>query len=370
MKIENIFPPPIIMNHDDTQVSIYMGTHMMAPENKSNRIQYKNLMSEALDQIADRKTRERIEMQLLSVYSDEDFWMHAKKGLAILVDTHDMNIYRVNRLFKNEVSVGDSFNLKPLLRHFQSDDSFFILGLSKENFVVYKANRYSLEKVEFDKNLEITKDEVLGTQTEGKTLIVSNYGGLAGTNYHGHNARSEEEKIDKQRYYLYIDRFIPKHLDNSENLPIILLGLTEHQGEFRKISKNSLILEEGVEVSLESIQNNEKEILEKMWKVIEPIYLEKTKTLLERFHVNKELEKASADIAEIALALLEGRVDTLVLEDGKSIPNNYASLKEYKKEDDVLNIFLELANNTNAKVVVLPQEKMPLDSGAFAIYRY
>ena len=370
MKFETSFPPEIINNHSGVQVSIYMGTHKTAPDNKGDRIQFKNLMNDAIGQIEDKLIKKSVETQLTALYADEGFWIHNLHGLAVLVDEKDMSVYRINRNLKNQVTVGEHFNLKPLLRHFQSDDEYFILGLSKENFVVFKGNRYDFEKVEFDDSLDMTKDEVLGTQVEGRTLNVGNYGGLDGTNFHGHNARSEEEKIDTQRYFLYIDRFILKYLDNPGKRPIVILGLTEHQGEFRKISANPYIIKAGIEISLESIKNDEKDLLKKIWTVIEPVLLEKTDDLLKRFHVNKEDETASSDVSEIASALIDGRVDTLVLEDGKSFPNQYRSLNDYKKEEDVLNIFLELANKTKAKVVVLPQEKMPDDSGAFAIYRY
>lgn len=370
MKFETSFPPEIINNHTSVQVSIYMGTHKSAPDNKGDRIQFKNLMNDALEKIEDKATKNVIESQLTALYADEGFWIHNLNGLAVLADEKELAVYRINRELKNQVSVGDHFNLKPLLRHFQSDDEYFILGLSKEEFVVYKGNRYQFEKIEFDENLDMTKDEVLGTQVEGRTLNVGNYGGLDGGNYHGHNARSEEEKIDTQRYFQYIDRFILKYLKNPNNRPIIILGLTEHQGEFRKISANPHIIKAGIEVSLESVRNDEKDLLKKIWTIIEPVLLEKTNDLLSRFHVNKEDESASSDVSEIAGALIEGRVDTLVLEDGKSFPNQYRALNDYKKEEDVLNIFLELANKTKAKVIVLPQEKMPGDSGAFAIYRY
>ena len=369
MKFETSFPPEIINNHSAVQVSIYMETHRSAPDNKGDRLQFKNLMNDVLNQIEDKSVKNSIEVKLTALHADEGFWIHNANGLAILVDEKDLSVYRVNRTFSNLTYVGEHFNLKPLLRHFQSDDEYFVIGLSKEEFAVYKGNRYDYKEVKFDENLDMTKDEVLGTEVEGRTLNVVSSGGLVG-NYHGHNARSEEEKIDTQRYFQYIDRFILKHLDNPNNRPIALLGLAEQQGEFRKISANPHIIDAGIEVSLESVRNDEKDLVNKIWKVIEPVLLEKTEDLLKRFYVNKEDESASSDVSEIAHALIEGRVDTLVLEDGKSFPNHYRALKDYKEGEDVLNIFLELANKTKAKVLVLPKEKMPDNTGSFAIYRY
>ena len=366
MKFETNFPPEIIKNKAHLRVSIYMESHKTAPDNKADRIVFKNLMHEALSKIQNKETQKLIEKRLHAIYVDEDFWIHNLSGLAILLDEHDTSIYRINRPFKQEVSVGTSFNLKPLLRHFQSDDSYFILGLSKDNFVVYKANRYSLEKIQFDEGLEITKDEVLGTEIDGKKLNVGSYGGIKQANYHGHNTKSEEEKIDTQRYFNYIDRFITKQIHNPDKHPFIILGLAEHQGEFRKISSNPNLLEVGIDRSLESITHNDQELLVDVWKVIEPIFLEKTNKLIDKYKANFLIDRASDEISEISNALLEGRVNTLVLEDGKTLVNEGTSVSS----EDTLSIFLDLANNTKSEIIVLPKEKMPTTSGVFAIYRY
>lgn len=369
MRIETIFPPEIINNASDIQVTMYMNTHMTAPDNKADRIQFKNLMNDVLSKIDERKIRDSIQLKLSSIYDDESFWIHNLHGLAVLVDEMDMSVYKVNRKFDNQVSVSSNFDLRQLLRHFQSDDEYFILALANDYFNVYKGNRYSLDEFEFSLPI-LTRDEVLGTEISGRTLNVGNYGGVGSANYHGHNTRSEEEKIDLQRYYLYIDRFIEKNLDNQAKLPIILLGLAEQLGEFRKITNNASIIEDGIEVSLESVENDNKLILSKAWPLVESLLVRKTDQLLSRFNVNKENDLASSDVAEIAYALIEDRVDTLVIEDGKSFKNIYRALSDYDKNMDVLNIFIQHANKSDCSVVMLPKEKMPTDSGAFAIFRY
>ena len=370
MRIETTFPPRIITNESDIKVSIYMETSNKAPLNKNNRIQFKNLMNAAIGDIHDKSVKESVASKLNDLYNDEGFWIHVKSGLALLADETDMSVYLVDRKFNNQVSVGKYFNLNPLLRHFQSDDQYYILGLSKENFSVYTGNRYGIEKIKFDDSLEITMEEVLGTQTEGRTLNVGSYGGLDGGNYHGHHARSEEEKIDLQRYYQYIDRFIQEHLKDQEKHPIILLGLEQNLGEFRKLSNNPHILDKGVHISLESVNSNEKNIHTEVWKVIEQQLLDRTQVLLDKFHQRKELEVGSSDLSEIFNSLKDGRVDTLVLEDNKLIPNDDLFLEDYSPSVDVLSVLLDLAFSTKAAIVVLPKEKMPSDSGAFALYRF
>lgn len=370
MRIETEFPPTIISNESNIKVSIYMETSSTAPLDKNNRLRFKNLMIEAVKEIKDSLTSSIIRKKLETLYNDEGFWIHVKSGLVILTDETDMVVYLLDRKFANQISVGKYFYLNPLLRHFQSDDEYYILGLSKDTFSVYKGSRYRVEEIIFDDEIDITLQEVLGTQVEGRTLTVGNYGGLNSANYHGHNARSEEEKIDRQRYFQYIDRFVLNQFDDLDNHPVILLGLEQHLGEFRKLTNNPYILEEGVYISLDSIKNNEKNIHKEVWSVIEKQLLDRTDVLLKQFYRRKELEEGSSDLSEIYNALKQGRVDTLILEDEKLLPNTDLFLKEYDKNVDVLSVLLELGFETEARIVVLPKNKMPSTSGVFGLYRY
>lgn len=370
MRIESTFPPEIIGSQADVKVSIYMETSQTAPDNKSNRLQFKNLMNEALSEIHDKKLKATIGTRLNELHDNESFWIHVKQGLALLMDEQEMVIYLLGRKFSNVASVGKYFNLNPLLRHFQSDDVYYILGLSKDTFSVYQGNRYQIEEVQFPDDIEMSMADVLGTQTEGRTLNVGSYGGVGTGSYHGHNARSEEEKVDLQRYYLYIDRFISEHLEKGQDNPIILLGLDQHIGEFRKITKNPHILKDSVFISLESIKNKEKDLHAEVWPVIERQLLKETADLMDSFEKRYELEEGSSDLAEIYRALLEGRVGTLVLEDLKLYPNKDLFLEDFSEDVDVLSVLLDLAFRTKCEIIILPKEKMPSDTGAFALYRY
>lgn len=370
MRIENIFPPEIINNPTDEKITLQMRTHKTAPDNRADRIEFKNLKNSILQLIKQPLLKEKLTKELNELYYDEQFWIHNLDGLVILGDLNDLVVYRINRKLENSVSVGHNFNLTSLLRHFQSDDEYFVLGLTKDNFNIYRANRYSIEQCEFDEDDDIRKDDVLGTEREGRTLNSGNYGGLTNKSFHGHNVKSEEEKIDQERYFRYIDRFVKSNLDNPNNYPIILMGLPEHLGEFKKISSNPLIIDESIQKSVESLLMHEDEVLASIWKVIEPSYLAKTTRLIDQFQKLSIDGMASADVAEIINALLSNQVETLVIEDNKRLKNNYRSLSNYSSDVDVINILVELATKSKSKIVVLPKSKMPTDSGVFALYRF
>jgi hypothetical protein len=86
----------------------------------------------------------------------------------------------------------------------------------------------------------------------------------------------------------------------------------------------------------------------------------------------------SADLSDVARAAVQGRVGTLLLEDGRIVAgrldrtsgaiqcDNLAS----PEIDDMLDDLAEVVLATGGSVVVVPAERMPTASGLAAIYRY
>ena len=59
---------------------------------------------------------------------------------------------------------------------------------------------------------------------------------------------------------------------------------------------------------------------EAVWEIIEPIYLNKTKEVVTRFQEARARFNGSDDLAQIARACAENRVDTIILEADRLIP--------------------------------------------------
>ncbi len=111
---------------------------------------------------------------------------------------------------------------------------------------------------------------------------------------------------------------------------------------------------------------------------MEPVYIQKTKDLVERYGLQRSKFLGTDDIAEIARAALEGKIDTLMIEDGKIEPGRInresGEIERGEIENpelgDVIDDIGELALKSQAEVVVLPQERMPSTTGVAAIFRY
>lgn len=106
--------------------------------------------------------------------------------------------------------------------------------------------------------------------------------------------------------------------------------------------------------------------------------MQKTKDLVENFENAKASDQGSGNIEEIAKAASEDRIRRLVLEDGFQYPGKInletgeiqTNNLEESTVDDVLDDLAETVFKTGGEVVVLPKERMPVETGAAAIYRW
>ena len=115
------------------------------------------------------------------------------------------------------------------------------------------------------------------------------------------------------------------------------------------------------------------------WKTMEPEYLLKLNSLTEMFEEAKANGKGSDDYKEVAVAVMEGRVDTLIIEADRMIAvriTNLVTGNTQKKDldnpkvDDLLDDMGELVTKMGGQVIVLPTERMPSQTGLAAIFRY
>jgi hypothetical protein len=112
--------------------------------------------------------------------------------------------------------------------------------------------------------------------------------------------------------------------------------------------------------------------------VLEPhVKLQITKRV-EAFHTGQSKHLGASDLADIAQALIAGRVGVLMVEADRQIPGKLdqvsGSIKflnlDATDTDDLLDDFAELTLKMGGEVMIVSAEQLPSKSGAAAIYRY
>ncbi|MFO7525377.1 MAG: hypothetical protein R6W68_07980 [Ignavibacteriaceae bacterium] len=370
------------VNHPPS-LSLYMTTHRSHPENLQDPIRFQNLVKQLEDSLLEQYSAIEVKKLLepfLTLNNNSVFWGHTLDGLAVLGSTDFFKVIRLPIAVQELAVVSDSFHTKPLRQYLQSVDRYHVLGLSLHEIKLFEGNRHSLVEVELPPEFPRTITEALGDELTGKHTTVASYGGTGGESsdmHHGHGGKKDEVDKDAERFFNIIAGTIHEKYSKPTGWPLILAALPEHHSLFQKLSKNPLLLQNGINVNPVSISNDK--LVKLAWEVMEPVYLQKLKDLVERFEQAKANNSGSDIVKEVIEAAEAGRVNTILIEKDRVIAERLrnkdtgtfkqADLTQ-PKLDDLLDDIGELVTKMGGKVMFIPSDKMPAKTGIAAIYRY
>lgn len=364
-------------------LSLYMPTHRTHPQNLQDITRFKNLVGELEDSLLQKYSAEetKIFLEPFDVLgNDADFWNHTSEGLAVLSSPEIFKALRIPVAVEELAVAADSFHTKPLRQYLQSADHFHVLGLSLNEIRLYEGTRHSLEEVELTPGVPANITEALGEELTDKHTTVASYGGAgiqSSAMHHGHGGKKEERDKDAERFFRVVATSIYEKYSKPTGWPLILAALPEHHSLFQKVSKNPLLVPEGIQINPTAVATDK--LVKLAWEIMEPVYVSKIKKLTDRYEQAKANGKGSDNIREASVAAVEGKIDTILIEADRMIAvriTNPVTGNTQKKDltnpkvDDLLDDMGELVMKMGGSVIVLPSELMPSETGLAAIYRY
>ena len=370
------FPHPMMEKGKRPVISIYVDTHIKKPDRLENPIRFKNLVKEAQASLKEKEFKGFKDLFSLFKEMEEDalFWEGATEGMAILGDEEECIVYKLPVNVKSLAIVSDSYYIKPILRSFQSDGHYHVLGLNRDNFILFEADRYGIQGIPVDQK-DATMEGVLGTEKTAPHLSVASIGGDQSM-YHGHGGAKDERKVDQEKFFRHVDAFVMEHYSKTHKIPLILVGLDEHQGEFRKLSKNNYLIEEGIKIAVDSL--DKKALHEKVQDVMNKLFEKELQERLDSFSAAHAKDLGSDDLVQIGRAIAEGKVATLYLAENTVHPGlfdaNLGSVVQGEIADprvgDVYDDMAEVVLSRGGEVLILEKEHMPTERDIAAVYRY
>jgi len=364
-------------------LSLYMTTHRNHPENLQDIIRFKNLVKQLEESLLEQYSAVEVKNFLkpyITLSNNREFWGHSLDGLAVLGTTDLFKIIKLPIAVEELVVVADSFHTKPLRQYLQSVDRYHVLGLSLQEIRLFEGNRHSLVEIDLPPDIPKTITEALGDELTEKHSTVASYGGVgreSSNKHHGHGGKNDEVDKDAERFFRVIANTIYDNYSKPTGLPLILAALPEHHSLFQKVNKNPLLLANSIAVNPESISTDQ--LIKLAWEIMEPDYLLKLKSLVNKFEEAKANKSGSDNIKEVVEAAEAGRVDTILIEADRVIAErlrnkNTGTFKQadstQPKLDDLLDDIGELVTKMGGKVMFIPPEKMPAKTGIAALYRY
>ncbi len=357
---------------DEPCISIYMPTHRIHPANTTDPISFKNLYKKTVQYIKDNELHEHEKLirPLEKLIDDKNFWDYNDEGLAIFVSSQDTQILRLPEKVQEITCVADSFCVKPLFKLYHENQPYYLLALALDDVQLYKGDKYQLQKLDIKNNVPTTMKEALGEELTDNHLHASV---VQGAGLHGYMEKSQEEDIDMDRFFRKIDQAILEHYPIPHDVPLVLAALPEHHNHFLRISKHNNFAPIHIQINPQSL--NKAALLEKIQEVFEKILGKRKKELLERYQLAVPENLSSLDIGDVVRDVIDGKVEVLCIENGKSIDGHIdVEARKIVQNDgqytDVINELACLAFNYGGNVIVLDKEEIPSKTGVFTINRY
>lgn len=367
----------LLDKHGPPCISLYQYTHRHHPDSLQDPIRYRNLLRQ-MESSLQQKYQKREVRSLLEKFQplshDGEFWNHRTDGLAMLAAPDMFEVFELQRPVQENLIVGDTFYLKPLLRISQSADRYQVLCLTRERALLYEGNRDALDPVELI-DTPSTMSEALGTDRTEQHQAVRSASGQTPI-YHGVGQKKDEVDRDRDRFFRAVDRGVMEHHSKPSGLPLMLVALKEYHTPFRNLSRNPHLLTMGVDVDPGAVGLEELRAL--TWEQMEPLYLERLGVLVREFELARTRQLGFDDLAEVAAATVAGRVQNLLVEADRQIPGRI-DLQTGKIErgalsnpeiGDVLSDLSGTVLRMKGHVVIVPKERMPTDTGVAATCRF
>lgn len=396
-------------------LSLYLPTHRNPPDNSIDRPAYQHLVEAlelALSLSHPRAETERLLHPFRVLGGDHDFWEHTRDGLAILAADGRARGFLLQRPIKPLALVTGHFHILPLVQIVSSLERFTILALTSREAAVYEATAWHevagspaardvtigpldplpLERpTALNPAAPLARSEVVDEVVREPHRVERETGprGRADTRVIHGGAGSKQDDIDNDTeiFLRRVDAVVDGKASRPTGLPLLLVAAKPLAATFRGLSQNPLLLDDHVPLDPHLMS------LEQLANTVAPVFAAARARRIERevraFHQARERNLAAESLAEIGVAAVVGRVETLLVEAERFIPGwlnrttggitadgeppadlSRSGGQPASRTEDLLGSLAETVLLHGGQIASLARTAMPCPTGAAAIYRY
>jgi hypothetical protein len=283
-------------------VSIYLRTTPLTQETQGDRIELKNLLKTAVEQMEAAGTPKRsiwpIEQAVTGLIEDDEFWNEQANSLAIFASADRLLTFRLPNKLTSMVEVSDRAHLKPLLRAVTFPHHAYVLAISIGHCRLIEisadlpAHEVQVPGLPRDFNQALGKRSHLETKTMGK-------------------AGSMSESALLGRYARVVDQALRPVLAGHER-PLIVAASEPLASVYRAVSSYPHTVDRVISGSADHAADHE--LVPAARAILDEIYAGKLAALAALFAARENQGRATTDVAQAARAATFGAIDTLVVD--------------------------------------------------------
>lgn len=301
----------LLLARDPCCVSAYLPTSPITQDAQADRIELKNLASEAASQMdaagAARAAVSDVRAALDALVDDDDFWAEQARSLAVFASPASLRTFRLPNRLTSAVEVADRFYVKPLLRAVTFPQAAFVLALAAGSVRLVEVSR---EGPPF--TVAVPDLPADAASAAGKASIAdrSPSARLQG---------SEGQKVRLRQFARKVDQALRGVLAGLE-LPLILAAAEPLASIYRSLNSYPHLVEPGIPGNPEAASDDDLAAAART--VLDEVYAGELAAVRDLFELRFAHERASTDVATVARAATHGAVDTLLVDVDEKLPGH------------------------------------------------
>ncbi len=373
----------LLETEDSVTLSMYMPSHRFPTSDhiSEDQIRLKNLMKSAKETLEEQGTQGGLVTQMMdqiqdTIYDSVDFWQRATEGVAIFCAPAGVHYFHLPIECDEYVSVGDSYDVGPLLAIASYDQPYYILALAVKDPVLLKGDMYSVEKVDIE--LPKSPAEALNIDelySNSQTIRTGGHG--AGAKAHGQGDTRQAGQEERLKFFRMIDEKIVSSKIVDKKTPVLLAGTDEDVSGYKESSRMKNLLDSTLSGNYTDIPLHETH--RRSWPLVSNELCEEERvSVIEKVQSLLGTGKASTDPNTIADAAAEGKVATLVAGLITVTKDSITDSNETIKKLSLTDIYKSNKIGKSARrvfdqggaVLLTTKELMPSQVPVAAVFRY
>lgn len=344
-------------------VSIYLPTHPVSRDTPQDKILFKNLTKQAVAQLGDagavKSVIAAIANRLDRLAADTPYWNHAAEGLAVFATPDRFETWRLPRPMPGRVEVADRFYLKPLISLLAIPREALVLQMSQAAarlWLVTESNFTAITVPDMPADFDAAMENRAGAGAEVRMR------------------QEEDVKVRLQQYVGDVETAMRPVL-RTLRLPLLLAGVELLVSFYRHANTYAYTIDEAIAGNQDN--RPRKAIADDARSILRRWYDDLVTSWLARVDDLQGNGLGTTDLAQIARAAEEGRIEALVIDVEAHIPGrivNGVIVEAQVGEGPVsYDIFDELAGRTfrqGGRILGVSAGRIPRGAKAAAVFRY
>lgn len=358
-------------------LSIYLPTTSEPAEQTKNEIRLKNAHRQAANELERAGVNEERAAAWVEplLRANGELWSGGGRGTGIFIDGTDAKYVRLPNPVDELVVAAYRYHLKPLYAALPFDATYFLLALSQNEVALFSGDGTTLRRVELDADVPGSLTDVAGHELTGRSL--QHHGGNRGSSaavFHGQGAGKDDSDAEVERFLRETSKALrERYLDGSA---LVLAGVSELLGQFRRISDYGGIVAEEVTGNVEHL--NVERLHEKAWPIIEQRFRRRCAAELKQLVDGETGQPVSRDLTKTVVAADDGRVARLFVASDRRRWGVFdrdrrrvvTHAERQPADSDLLDVAASRAFLSGAEVWPVPAAELPGDGDSIALLRY